>query len=260
MESAAHQQLKWMAIRFLRRQGCAAVATEVSCPIARHRLDAAGYCDRSAAPREPAGLFPPEPAERRVTTTIIECKQDRSDFLRDDEETARLLSMRDHLERLRAAMEATRVRRLEPHLRRSGTSLFADLEVWDFDRSRLPGYRRLLRRLEAVDTRLHGGTKFCRIGQYRLADRLYIATPRGMIRRNELPRGWGLLECSRRDLAACMNGQRIDGLVVAVEAPDLHSRHERQRRLLRNIAVAASRSAFGAIAPFSQPCPGTPVR
>jgi hypothetical protein len=250
METPAHQHLKRMAIDFLRGQGCAAAACEVLCPIARHRVDAAGYADRPTVGRPAATLFDRPRDRPRPRTIIIECKQSRSDYLREDEQTQRLLARREHLERLRAAVEEQRIKRIEPHLRRSGSSLFAELEVWDFERSRVPAYRRLLRRIEAVEAMLHGGTKFCRVHRYRLADRLYIAAPRGLIRPRELPRGWGLLECTRRDLA-----RPVGRLMMAVEAADLHSRRERQLRLLRNIAVAASRAAFGpAITPPATRC------
>ena len=74
------------------------------------------------------------------------------------------------------------------------------------------------------------------IARYHLADRLYIAAPRGLIRRRELPAGWGLLECPPQCIETAVDG----GLVVAVEAPPLSSRARNRQRLLRNIAVAAS--------------------
>jgi hypothetical protein len=94
-----------------------------------------------------------------------------------------------------------------------------------------------------LDRQLHGETKFFMVARYRLADRLYIAAPRGMIRPRELPRGWGLLECPGRRLdgVAAAGGLADPPLHVAVEAPPQSTRPEHRVRLLRNIAVAASR-------------------
>ena len=138
--------------------------------------------------------------------------------------------------RLRRHIEERRIRTHEPHLRRSGTSLFPDLEVWDFGASRLHGYHSLLRKIQSVEQRLHGETKFFVVARYRLADRLYLAAPRGMIRPRDLPRGWGLLEHPSR--------RPDSGLQVVVEAPPQGTLPRHRVRLLRNIAVAASRVAL----------------
>jgi hypothetical protein len=228
VETSAHLQLKSLAVRFLRDLGGQAVATEVRCPIARYRVDVAGYLDRPPQTRSNGRRGRCEPS-----TALIECKQSRSDFLRDHREADRLLDLRDELERLRRHIEERRIKAHEPHLRRSGTSLFPELEVWDFAASRLRGYRQLVRKISSVEEQLHGETKFFVIARYRLADRLYLAAPRGMIRPRELPRGWGLLECSSR--------RPDSGLRVAVEAPPQSTQPRHRVRLLRNIAVAASR-------------------
>jgi hypothetical protein len=231
VETSTHLQLKRLAIRFLRRLGGQAVATEVRCPIARYRVDVAGYLDRPPRDR-------PDGCRERAkpSTVLIECKQSRSDFLRDHREADRLLERREALERLREHIEEARIKTHEPHLRQPGTSLFPELDAWDFGASRLQGYRRLLQTLQSVEQQLHGETKFFVIARYRLADRLYLAAPRGMIRPRDLPRGWGLLEGS---------GRRSDAeLRVAVEAPPQATSTRHRVRLLRNIAVAASRVAL----------------
>jgi hypothetical protein len=214
VETNLHLQLKRLAIGFLRGQGCQAVATEVRCPIARDRVDVAGYLDRP--PRDRANGR----RERCAPSTVlIECKQSRSDFLRDHREADRLLDLRDELERLREHIEQSRIRTHEPHLRQAGTSLFPELDDWNYGASRLRGYRALVRRIRNV-----------------LADRLYLAAPRGMIRPRDLPRGWGLLERTSR--------RSDSGLHVAVEAPPQSSLPRHRVRLLRNIAVRASRMAL----------------
>lgn len=232
METPTHLHLKHLAVGFLRSLGCRAVATEVGCPIARYRVDVAGYLDRED--EDPAAWQPG--AKRRdppdPRTVVVECKQTRGDFLRDSAERDRVLAERAELEQLRRGIEERRVKLHEPHLRRSASALFPEMEVWDFDASRLRGYRQVVRRIRRIERRLYGETKFFMIARYRLADRLYLAAPQGLIGRGELPAGWGLLELRR--------GR--EPLHVAVEAPSMSTRPVHRMRLLRNIAVAASRT------------------
>jgi len=232
VETNLHLQLKRLAIGFLRGLGCQAVATEVRCPIARYRVDVAGYLDSPPRDRTNGHRERCEPS-----TVLIECKQSRSDFLRDRREADRLLELRDELERLREHIEQSRIRTHEPHLRQAGTSLFSELDDWNFAASRLSGYRALVRRIRNVEKKLHGETKFFMIARYHLADRLYLAAPRGMLRPRDLPRGWGLLERTSR--------RPDSGLHVVVEAPPQSTLPRHRVRLLRNIAVTASRIALG---------------
>jgi hypothetical protein len=248
METTAHQRLKLLALALLRERGGRAAAIEVHCPLARYRVDVAGYVDtlppRGAGLAHDAGDV--EEARRRgrrrvpPRTVLIECKQSRSDFLRDRRDQDRLLRARVALDRFRVRLEHGRVRAAEPELRRSGTALFPELEEWDYARSRLPAYRDVLRRLRRLDEMLHGETKFCRIARYALADRLYILAPRGVLRPGDVPPGWGLLESSLRDrpIEPDLFGELP--VSVAVPAPPLRPRDEHRQRLLRNIAVAAA--------------------
>ncbi len=237
MESQTHTQLRLAAVAAMLGGGCCAAACEVRCPISRFRIDAAGYLDPLPARfrgEPPASLFP---RARNPLTVAVECKQSRADFLRDSRETPRLLARRRELDKARLCLEDRIIRASEPELRRGGSSLFKELETWEFDRSRLASYRKVMLELRRVDEALHGQTKFWLLARYRLADRLYIAAPKGLIAPDELPPAWGLLEAEPHP----------DGmlLTVRVAAPELGSSDTRRQRLLRNIAAAASRPALG---------------
>ena len=239
METKAHQALKRLAIAFLRERGCRAVATEVQCPISRYRMDVAGYQDRP--PLDSSFAAPPR-QKPEPRTIVVECKQCRSDFLRDCESIEPLLELRAQINRIRESVEEHRIKRLEPQLRRGGTSLFAELDDWNFADSRLRAYREVMRKLRRIDEKLHGETKFFLMARYRLADQLYIAAPAGVIRRTELPLGWGLLECSEKFLEEVpAAGPVACNLTVAVPCDERCSKPAHRVRLLRNIAVAASR-------------------
>lgn len=267
-ETRAHQRLKQIGARFLLGAGCSAVAYEVQCPFARYRIDVAGFLDSrplasGAARREAAGLVgtlwgSTDEGARDIAragrrerceprTAIIECKQDRADFRRDGDEKDELLRTRDRLERRLREIEDGYIKEHEPHLRDSDAFLFGEMETWNFASSRSGAYRRTLKELRGVEERLHGHTKFWLTSRYRLADRLYVLAPAGMIAPRELSAGWGLLEApegliNRRSFDAA---EIAAAVTIARTAPELGSRDQLRARLLRNIAVAATRESIG---------------
>ncbi len=246
METEAHRTLKRQAVAAVLRAGCVAATGEVRCPIARHRVDVAGYLDplpKHSSPaaeewvsgsRGPGDGLTLERGER-AKTVIVECKQSRSDFLTDSRDVEELLAERARLERVRRVLEEQIVKVCEPQLRKSGSRLFAELEEWDFGKSRVASYRGVLNDLRQINERMYGERKFWTMAHYRLADWLYLAAPAGVIRAREVPPGWGLLEMP----AGWEKGMRH--LRVKVGAPEQKGKPEHRQRLLRNIAVAASR-------------------
>ena len=246
METATHRALKILAVHRLFQDGCAAAAAEVRCPIARFRVDAAGYLDPLSPRPSTAGVqgtpsnehvqdacaSPCISRDRVARTVIVECKASRADFLTDARDADRLFKERSRLDSVRKAMEDRFVKVVEPHLRLEGSSLFEELDDWNFAESRLPSYRKLLDDFKLVEERLYGQSKFWTISHYRLADFLYLAAPAGLIRPHELPVGWGLLELDARNPAA---------MCVAVPAAPRKGNPRHRSRMLRNIAAAASR-------------------
>jgi len=262
MESRMHLALKRASAAFLREHGCRVVAAEVSCPFGRYRVDVAGYADtiggrqeglESGAPRSGVRAAPGRRCAPR--TVFIECKANRSDFRRDALDHAPLEELRDHLARVRDTI-LSRAREADwAEVRQSGDraasrcaqgvgdTLFAELATSEDALLRSRSYRSVLRRLHAAERRMHGATKFATLLRYRLADRLYIAAPQGMLRPRDLPDGWGLLEAPRSTLeegdpSADLFGRTV--LSVRVRAQPLDSRETYRLRVLRNIAVAAS--------------------
>jgi hypothetical protein len=268
MESFEHLELKRLAVAWLVRLGCRAVATEVRCPISKYRVDVAGWLDHADGelldaggleadrPGVAASLFtagntegrsPKSKGPQRPRTIVVECKRSRSDFVRDDRDADRLKRRLESLRRTRERFERNLIPEAEPHLRRSGSSLFPELERWDFEGSRTSAYHRTLRLIERLEQRLHGETKFHTMPRHRLADHFYLFTPAGMLSTTEVPTGWGLVEAKRRDLksGAGTLGELDDlPLRERIACPSLDSPPNRRQRLLRNIAVAASRAVI----------------
>ena len=156
METLAHRRLKEFAVAFLRERGCLAVACEVRCPISRYRVDVAGYCDSVRITNDNG-----RSTRKRCKpyTIVIECKQSRADFLRDNERKDDLIAHRKDLQCICRSIEENRVKKEEPNLRKSGSSLFAELEEWDFSKSKLPSYRKILSQLRLLDKKIYGHTK-----------------------------------------------------------------------------------------------------
>ncbi|MFK7960410.1 MAG: hypothetical protein AB8G96_07780 [Phycisphaerales bacterium] len=241
MEGREHLALKRLAAAWLRSEGFPAVGFEVTGPIGRHRVDVAAWSDRHGEPGA-------------ALTVFVECKASRSDFVRDRQNAERLQRERAEVDAQRQRLERTQLPRNEPELRVAGASLFPDLDEWAFEHSRDPEYRSCMRRLRRLDARLHGETKFFHFERYRVADRLFIAAPIGVIRPRDIPPGWGLLEAAP-DALALIDGQTLaergpglfgdSALRVRVRAPAIRRAARRFRdRTLRNIAVAGTRAAF----------------
>ena len=276
METEVHIALKHAAASFLRERGARAIAQEVRCPLGRRRVDVAGYFPRS--PRHASegdsaqvGLFTgaeeglsARDARRegpsawtteqlRARTVIIECKATREDFLRDNERREELVEsaarLRERVEKVERSLKSRRAPGAEPVER----MLFEELEAWDFGACASPARREIMGELAVVERKLRAETKFEEMAKYRLADCLLIAAPRGAIRKNELPDGWGLAECSGGALRAWISARRAsDGaspppappappllsLVVTVRPRALDATPLWRERLLRHIAYA----------------------
>ena len=267
METREHLGLKDLATAWLISMGCRAVAHEVPCPVARFRVDAAGWADRDwragADPSSHESIFAAEragDAVRAPRTVVVECKASRADFLRDDLRVDDLLAERERLLSRKAEIERELIPVHEPHLRTADPALFEEGASWDFARSRLLPYRRVLRQLAKVEDRMHGQTKFNLIARWRLADELWLLAAAGTVRAREVPAGWGLAECSaavlRRGIGHSLSMGALP-LRVVVPAPRHASPAPRRERLLRNIAIALTKAQFGGNSrPRGQDSPG----
>lgn len=159
----------------------------------------------------------PEPATlrrimRSVTTVLVECKASRADLQSDRADLD--LATREHarLKRRRDGMRDQLVRRWEPHLQRVGETLFTQTDGWDFERSRLASVRSADRDARLAEAALQSQVKFARMARWRLADRLYLCCPAGLLKAHEVPEGWGLLE-------HCRGAVRIRKVAPHLESP-----------------------------------------
>jgi hypothetical protein len=213
-ETVVHRELKLLALRWAAERGLPIGAMEVRVPRSPFRADAA------ATTRRPTG------AGGRVA--LFECKQARSDLLRDD---AAEPELRQAVAAAGARM--AELRRLigahRPDLRR-GDGLFPDFEELDLAGLRHTTLAELEGIVEAGQRRLLRGVKFSRLHRYAAADHLYLVTVPGVAEPAEVPVGWGWLE---RD---------GEGLVLR-QPPERHaSAPEARLAWLEAIALAGSRA------------------
>jgi hypothetical protein len=220
-ETAAHRQLKALALRWALAQGHTAAATEVRLPRSGFRVDVAAYT------RAPRG----GPAR----TAVFECKQARADLLKDAHAEAETRRRLDELVARRAKLE-TLLGEHRPDLRR-GETLFPEFAAFDFTGLRHDTYHAVLAEIAACQRHLLGGVKFARMLRYAAADALYLVAEDGIFTEAEIPAGWGLLVRRGEALELVRKPLRLDPPPAARTA------------LLECIAQAATRAVVRTEAP-----------
>jgi len=171
-ESAQHLRLKSLALAWARAQGCVALATEVRVPRSGYRADV-------------AAIFPDG------AVAAFECKQARSDWLKDAHVEEQVRRRTEELEERRRTLESLlAVHR--PDLRR-GEALWPEFDTWEAATAEHQAYRRVMAELARLRRRAEDGTKFSRLHRWRSADRLYLVFEPDLHARAELPAGWGVL-------------------------------------------------------------------
>lgn len=204
-ESAAHRELKRLALGWARQQRLLLAATEVRLPRSGYRADVAAATTRVLA--------------ANAVTAVFECKVSRSDFLRDSAREAgaaeMLVRMSERLMALRALIGAHR-----PDLRRR-EELFPEFEAVDLRGLKHETHEHLQAEYRAAQRKLHEGTKFAKLARWRAASLLYLVTEGDICRQHEVPDGWGLLvRCDDRlelRVQPCRHDTKPEERVALVE-------------------------------------------
>lgn len=212
-ETAAHLELKRLALLWAQENRYPIAALEVSLPQSRYRADVAAY-----RPQKNGTLG---------HTAVFECKQSAPDLRRDDCRSPQTLARLESLYRRRQI--------LEKHLRihyptlRTGETLFPEWDAYDFDAIEHRGYERVTRDLAALQAQLRDGRKFEKLGRYACANLFFLVVPNDLLREPEAPLGWGLLVAREGAL-------RLHRKPVWHDSPD-----SIRLRVLQRIAVAGTR-------------------
>ena len=212
-ETAAHLELKRLALLWAQENGYPLAALEVTLPQCRYRADVAAY-----RPQRNGSIG---------HTVVFECKQSASDFRRDDCRSPQTLARLESVYRRRQI--------LEKHLRihypslRTGETLFPEWDAHDFAAIEHRGYRRVTRELTALQNQLRDGRKFEKLARYACANLFYLVLPDALLCEPEAPLGWGLLV-------------EKEGALSLRRKPVWHDSADAARlRVLQKIAAAGTR-------------------
>ena len=211
-ETPAHRQLKRVALLWAQAQGYSACGIEVSLPRCRYRADVAAYRTGGKGVRASA---------------IFECKQARQDLRRDNGCERLIREQLQTVDRRRQTLEKN-LRVHYPALRLHD-SLFVEYDSHNFAAIEHQGYRRVSRKIVALQNRLFDCTKFETLRRYACANLYFLVLPNSLWSEAETPLGWGAIV-------------ERDGEPVLMRKPLWHEvPEERQLRFLERIAACATR-------------------
>jgi hypothetical protein len=187
-ETPRHLGLKALAAQWAGEQGLSFVAPEVSFPHRRFRVDVAACAPTRKVPsRKPVSHL----SSVLKAAVVFECKQVRSDLIRDNKRRTLLSEHLKTLEARRERLEALLHVHL-PHLA-NGEALFPEFDCYRLRDHNHAGYKKLLREIRVAKRGVLDGTKFDRLLSYKAANLHYLVVEEGLIEAHEVPTGWGLL-------------------------------------------------------------------
>jgi len=187
-ETSRHLGLKALAVEWALNEGFSFVAAEVSFPHRRFRVDVAACAPSRKTPgRTPVVSLSSVLKE----AAVFECKQVRSDLIRDNKQRTLLSERLKTLETRRQRLEELLQVHL-PHLA-NGESLFPQFDSYRLREHDHAPYRRLLAQIRAAKRGILEGTKFDRFVSYQMANLHYLVAEKNIIECHEVPVGWGLL-------------------------------------------------------------------
>jgi len=194
-ETLKHASLKTLALAWAQDQGMFLAAPEVSFPHRKFRVDVAACAPvRKVPSRRPVKSI----SSILKVAVVFECKQARSDLIRDNKRRILLTTRLKELEARRTKMEEL----LQIHLPTlaNGESLFPQYDSYRFLEHRHDGYSKLIRRIAVAKKGLIDGIKLDLLQSYRMANLHYLVVDENVLQAHEVPFGWGLLVRSGEEL------------------------------------------------------------
>lgn len=217
-ETAAHRELKRLALEWALTHRLALAAEEVRLPRSGYRADVA-----AATPRI---------LSDHAFTAVFECKVSRANFLRDSAPEAgtrrAVVQLSERLMALRSLIAGH-----QPDLRR-GDELFPEFEAFDLRGLRHDRHDQLETELRVAQRKLRECTKFEKLARWRSASLLYLVAEDGLFAPFEVPEGWGLMVRRGATLELvvrpCLRETTVTERVAFVERiAAVAARHSRKR-------------------------------
>ena len=187
-ETENHRNLKSLALSWACEQGMYLAAPEVSFPHRRFRVDVAACCPTRKVPsRTPANAVD----SVLKAAVVFECKQVRSDLIKDNKNGDCISNRLRSLEKRRKTLELL-LGVHHPNLA-LGESLFPEYDSYRLQEIRHEGYRKLKKDISTARRGVINATKFDRLFSYRMANLHYLVVEEKLLKSHEIPAGWGLL-------------------------------------------------------------------
>jgi hypothetical protein len=161
------------------------VAKEVSFPHNRFRVDVAAFRPHHKVPSKI------QLEGELGVTAVFECKQSRSDLIKDSQDQAKAMARLKTLVQRKAKLESL-LKIHCPHLAR-GEFLFPEFDNYDFESLEHESHNRVIRQIRETQSAISYKTKFDRMFRYKLAHLHYLVLEKDIIKAHEVPLGWGLL-------------------------------------------------------------------
>jgi hypothetical protein len=229
-ETEAHRSLSRLAFQWAQQEGYPICGMEVRVPHSGYRADVAAYRpEYRKLPLAVEGKGTERLVQQPVigTTAIFECKQARSDFLKDSHSAAITIEKLKVLDARRQTLE--RLLGVHQPSLRKGESLFAEYDVLDMSHFEHKTYGRVVREIQILQARLYGKTKFEKLMKYRCANLCYLVVEDGILQDHEAPLLWGLLM------------RRGDGLVLEKKPVWNEVTESARLLLLQRIAIGGTK-------------------
>lgn len=188
--------------------------------ISKYRAGVAASWSKAVSKKGRKTLYP-------YKTVIVEIRTAKDNCAIECGKEGRLNHLLTVEKESKAVLEDT-IRKNEPELKLTDT-LFSDIEAWDYSKSENRDYAKCCKRIEELERTINNGSRFERIRQALLADYLYLAVPRELVKKNEIADGWGLLYVNE-DMS----------VEIAVEPENWNCPIENKMHLVQNIAKAST--------------------
>ena len=157
-ETLKHSSLKNLALAWARDHGMSLAAPEVSFPHRKFRVDVAACAPvRKVPSRMPATSI----TSVLKAAAVFECKQVRSDLIRDNKKRDLLTKRLKVLDARRSKLESLLQVHL-PHLA-NGESLLPEFDSYRLREHQHEGYRKLVKEIALAKRGVLHGTKFDRL-------------------------------------------------------------------------------------------------
>lgn len=191
-ETPEHKQLKALALQWAVDQGYKCAGYEISLPHSGYRADVAAYKpDSELQTIEFEGRKLRQRQPIIGSTAVFACKQARADLFKDSCLEAKAQEKLKKLQARRVTIE--RLLRTYYPFTRIGDSLFEEFQSCDFSATGHKGWAKVVQQIQALQNALLTKNKFERLIRYRFANLLYLVTPDHILKKYELPLGWGNL-------------------------------------------------------------------